>query len=125
MPNYLQRIVMSGARTTSTAKPPVSSRALIPPVIASARVPMTEEGPRIAEEFSELVLPAMHAVSDEPMHAVSHKPSPHERDISATLASARGESSGATVHNPVNDRSTPAASDLAPFMPAASAVGVR
>jgi len=125
MPNYLQRIVMSGARTTSTAKPPVSSRALIPPVIASARVPMTEEGPRIAEEFSELVLPAMHAVSDEPMHAVSHKHSPHERDISSTGAWDRGEPSGAPVHNPVSDRISPAASDVAPFMSAAGAVGVR
>ncbi|HMD20033.1 MAG TPA: hypothetical protein VKH40_06910 [Alloacidobacterium sp.] len=125
MPNYLQRIVMSGARTTSTAKPPVSSRALIPPVIASARVPMTEEGPRIAEEFSELVLPAMHAVSDEPMHVTTHKPSPHEQDISATLASDRGEPSGAPVHNPVSDRISPAASDVAPFMPATGAVGVR
>ena len=124
MPNYLQRIVMSGARTTSTAKPPVSSRALIPPVSA-ARVSMAEEGPRIAEEFSELVLPAMHAVSDEPMHAVSHKPSPHEQDISATLASDRGEPSGAPVHNPVSDRISPAASDVAPFMSAAGAVGVR
>lgn len=112
MPNYLQRIVTSGARTSSTAKPPVSSRALIPPVSASARVPMAEEGPRMAEEFSEPALPAMRAASDEAIPAASHKPSPHEQDISAP------------VHNPVSDGNPPAASQVASFMPAASAVDV-
>jgi hypothetical protein len=125
MPNYLQRIVMSGARTTSTAKPPASSRALIPPVSASVRVPMAEEGPRIAEEFSEPVLPAMRSAGDESMHAAMHKPSPHEQDISETGVSARGESSGAPVRDPVSDRRTLTTSDVAPFMPAAGAVGVR
>jgi hypothetical protein len=125
MPNYLQRIVMSGARTTSTAKPPASSRALIPPVSASVRVPMAEEGPRIAEEFSEPVLPAMRSAGDESMHAAMHKPSPHEQDISETGVSARGESSGAPVRDPVSDRRTLTASDVAPFTSAAGAVGVR
>jgi len=106
-------------------KPPASSRALIPPASASVRIPMAEEGPRMAEEFSESVLPAMRAASDEPVHAVSHKPSPHEQDISATVAPSREEPLQASVHNPVSDRSTPAVSDVVPFMPSTGAVGVR
>jgi hypothetical protein len=121
MPNYLQRIVMSGTRTTSAAKPPLSSRALIPPVSVSTRMPMAEEGPRMAEEFSEPVLPAMRAASNEPVHAVSHKPAPHEQDISAPGVPSREEPLQAPVHNPVSDRIVPAASQVAPL----PAVGVR
>ncbi len=121
MPNYLQRIVISGARTSSSAKPPASSRALIPPVSAAARVPMAEEGPRIAGEISEPVLSAVPAASDEPMHAVSHEPSAHEHGISAAGAWSLEEHPQAPVHNLVSERS----SDAAPFMSAAGAVGVR
>jgi hypothetical protein len=55
MANYLQRIVASGARTISPAKPPVSSHALIPPVAAPVFQPATETALR-ADESSELML---------------------------------------------------------------------
>jgi hypothetical protein len=88
-------------------------------------MPMTEDGPRMSDEFSEPVLPAMRAVGDESVHPTSHKRSQHEQDISTPGVPSRGEPLHAPVPNPVSDRNAPAASQVAPFMPAASAVGVR
>ena len=44
MSNYLQRVLSSGARTTSPAKPPASARPLIPPVAPPVWTPLGEGG---------------------------------------------------------------------------------
>jgi hypothetical protein len=56
MPNYLQRIVVSGARTTSSVKLSTSSRAVIPPIYSSIQTPMSESGQQNGGEFSDPVM---------------------------------------------------------------------
>src|SRR5271167_2329149 len=79
MPNYLQRIIISGARTTSPAKPPAFSRPLMPPVTAPVWAPMGEAGSQPMEGFSDLDL---HV---RPLTPARETPSPSEAEDGPAL----------------------------------------
>jgi hypothetical protein len=69
MPNYLQRIVASGARTTSGVKSNAYSRALIPPIDSSIHTPMSESEQRNDNEFSD----PMMSRRDELFQTMTHE----------------------------------------------------
>jgi hypothetical protein len=60
MRNYLQRVLSSGAATTSPARPPTLARPLIPPVAAPGWMPLGE-GNLPALERTDLEQPAQHS----------------------------------------------------------------
>ncbi len=60
MRNYLQRVLSSGARTTSPAKPPTVARPLIPPVAPPGWMPL-EEGAWFGAEPADLKKPFQSA----------------------------------------------------------------
>jgi len=92
MPNYLQRIVTSAARTTSAAKPGAFSRALMPPMIAHAYTPIGESGLQTAEERFDPMMPVRDehesaAIKDE---IVSPATASHEESQQTVLGADRG-----------------------------------
>jgi hypothetical protein len=121
MPNYLQRIVTSGARTTSAAKPPVNSRTLIPPIGSSVRMPAGEEESRSAETVPDSVdvgLPAMRASSDVPVQATA-KQALVLREPSSTVPEVHIHERFAPeqAHDPVVKPNPPAVAGAPPPLP--------
>jgi hypothetical protein len=82
MANYLQRIAISGSRTTSVAKPSAISPTLLPPLGSSVYQPrIVESMPRGAEIDSEIELPPVKARREEPIRAQVDEPAPHDGSV--------------------------------------------
>ena len=82
MANYLQRIAISGSRTTSIAKPPAISPTPLPPLSPSVYQPrIVESMPRGVETDSEIELPAVQARRDEPIRAQVDELAPRDGNV--------------------------------------------
>jgi hypothetical protein len=109
MANYLQRIVVSGARIISPAKPPVSSHTLTPPVAAPVFSTAAETSLH-ADEFSEPVL----AKRTEPLQIVEHPHVVQEHDAVPSAASPTPEP--VMEKNPSVPQGVPAVWPLTPIL---------
>jgi hypothetical protein len=102
MPNYLQRIVISGARTTSPAKPPAISHTPMPPIGSSVRTSTGEEERRAPEVdgIVDSVLPAMRTVGDVPLEPGTPIPALQDQSVVAREVNVQSPPSE-QVHDPV------------------------
>lgn len=141
MANYLQRIAISAARTTSAARPPVSAPAVVPPAVAAGDLSLAR-GLQPEESFiGEPQCPKVPGVDEDPESVQRNRQSqarnedvaPHVRALSAEpspgrpireLAPAAPEK--VIVRSPVTPTTAAlhrASASLAPALPHASAAG--
>lgn len=128
MPNYLQRILISGARTAPSAKPIAFSHSLMPPISGPVRARINEDSIPAAKEFSEPAVAAQHLSRQEPPQATEHMPAIQEGDGASSVTPPRGKVSREVMKNRDTDRGAAVPlSDISPLQvtPYPSAVGAH
>ncbi len=132
MPNYLQRILISGARATSSTRPPAMPRALVPPISPPVHGQMGEADLQTASDLADSVLPAQR-VRNEPTQMAEYTLGMREHDAVSSTVMPREALPREPIRNLATDRigrtrtetALPTAAAMPPLAPYPSTSGVR